>query len=653
MRWILALLICLSPLAPARADGPNDQFVDIYTLIQQADSLNQSGQIPAAADKYQKALNGLKTLQGGFPSWNKDVVQFRLDYVAEKLNTISKAIPAPPPVIKRVYSNAQLEQQVTDLENQVQTLSGENASLDKKLKEALSIQPASVDPQELAKAEARITALQKDRDLLNVSLEQEKAARQKAEKGKKGASESDLAGLRAKAGKADDLAKENDGLRHKLTDASKEISILQARQTESSKTSAAELAALRTKAAKADDLAQERDALNLKLAIANKELSSLQARPVEPSKSNDAELAGLKKDRAATEKKLEETQQELAALKKSKSHASETKASDAAERNELKKKLAAVTQDLATTQASGEERVLAARTDLAKYKNAAAERDALAIKLKSTEDELAAAKKTRPAAVKNPPAQIPDESSLKIAQLQARLATLEANPVPYTAEELVVIKKPSITITSPPPVAPKSTRPVHSSKDLPPGAGALMADAQRAFLTRDYEKAESKYREVLRQDDRNVYVLAHLANAQFANGEIDECEKTVRDVIALDPNDPAGLYLMGNLRMRQGKLDEALDALSRSAQINPTNSVTQNSLGTVLSQKGQRKAAETALRKALMSDPDYADAHHNLAIVYATENPPAMGLARLHYKKAVELGHPKDSDLEKLIEEKK
>src|SRR4051812_29144130 len=86
MRWILALLICLSPLVSVRADGPNDQFVEIYTLIQQADALNQSGQIPAATDKYQKALNGLKTLQGGFPTWNKDVVQFRLDYVTEKLS---------------------------------------------------------------------------------------------------------------------------------------------------------------------------------------------------------------------------------------------------------------------------------------------------------------------------------------------------------------------------------------------------------------------------------------------------------------------------------------------------------------------------------------------------------------------------------------
>src|SRR5437867_74109 len=45
-----------------------------------------------------------------------------------------------------------------------------------KLKEALSAQPAAFDPHELTKAEERIKTLQKENDLLKVSLNQAKQA---------------------------------------------------------------------------------------------------------------------------------------------------------------------------------------------------------------------------------------------------------------------------------------------------------------------------------------------------------------------------------------------------------------------------------------------------------------------------------------------
>jgi Flp pilus assembly protein TadD len=106
---------------------------------------------------------------------------------------------------------------------------------------------------------------------------------------------------------------------------------------------------------------------------------------------------------------------------------------------------------------------------------------------------------------------------------------------------------------------------------------------------------------------------------------------------------------MGILRYRQEKLDEGLDALSRSAQLNTTNPSTQFYLGCVLADKGMRPAAETAFRKALQLEPDYSDAHFNLALVYASEKPPSTGLARWHYKKALNLGHPRNPKLEEIL----
>jgi Tfp pilus assembly protein PilF len=69
----------------------------------------------------------------------------------------------------------------------------------------------------------------------------------------------------------------------------------------------------------------------------------------------------------------------------------------------------------------------------------------------------------------------------------------------------------------------------------------------------------------------------------------------------------------------------------------------------VLADKGLRSAAETAFRKALASEPDYAEAHYNLAFIYAEEKPPSMEMARWHYRRAVDLGHGKSPELEKLL----
>jgi Tfp pilus assembly protein PilF len=103
------------------------------------------------------------------------------------------------------------------------------------------------------------------------------------------------------------------------------------------------------------------------------------------------------------------------------------------------------------------------------------------------------------------------------------------------------------------------------------------------------------------------------------------------------------------LRFQQGNYEQALDALSRSAQLDPKNAETQNYLGITLSQRGQREPAEAALRKAILLNPNYAGAHHNLAVIYATQKPPFLELARLHYNKALGMGQPANPELEKQL----
>jgi hypothetical protein len=85
---ILALLLGLC--SPALADLGDDQYLQIYGLIQQADELNSSGKTNLAKAKYQEAQTALKNFKNDYPAWNVKVVSYRLNYVAQKLAALSE-----------------------------------------------------------------------------------------------------------------------------------------------------------------------------------------------------------------------------------------------------------------------------------------------------------------------------------------------------------------------------------------------------------------------------------------------------------------------------------------------------------------------------------------------------------------------------------
>ncbi|MGA2854873.1 MAG: tetratricopeptide repeat protein [Verrucomicrobiota bacterium] len=235
------------------------------------------------------------------------------------------------------------------------------------------------------------------------------------------------------------------------------------------------------------------------------------------------------------------------------------------------------------------------------------------------------------------------ETSDEVKTLRARLAVDEAQAVPYTPEELALMKSPS------PSLAAGSDSQNKSISELPGGSAALVAEAQKYFSTGDYDKAEADYRQILQRDPDNALVLANLAAIELQENKLADADKHITAALAKNPDDAYTLSTSGYLKFRQEKFDEALDALSRAAKLDPANPQIQNYLGVTLSHKGLRTQAETALRKAIQLDPNYGAAHNNLAVVYLGGTPPSPALARLEYQKALDLGQPHNADLEKKL----
>jgi Flp pilus assembly protein TadD len=150
-------------------------------------------------------------------------------------------------------------------------------------------------------------------------------------------------------------------------------------------------------------------------------------------------------------------------------------------------------------------------------------------------------------------------------------------------------------------------------------------------------------------DYRNVTMLTDLAATQLQRGRFEDAEATLNKVFAEDSENPTATAYLGLLRYRQDRLDEAVDLLSRSARLNPDSAMTQNYLGIALSAKGQRAPAEGALRRAVSLQPGYAEAHANLAIIYALQKPPFLELARWHYQKARSNGYAANPEVERVL----
>lgn len=817
--WVGVVCWCVG--SGAHAAEAVDDFVKAYGLIQQADALQAGGQGGAAREKYQQAHDLLQTLRETHPDWNPKVIQFRLNYVAKKLEALPPPAPtaaslppaaAPTPPAGPAPELQQLQQVVARAEARIQQLESQRTVLEARLREALTAQPAAVDPRALARAEARVLELQKENDLLKVTLQQEQArftqaiagtiqqqaqteltaareqlARQ-AETLQALQQERDLLQQRLQALEAQtqtahaELADENTTLRQQLAEREALQRSLQLAETQLAAERAlteklraqndaleqkvAELIALRNINAdgKTIDLtppavspeehtrlllqvarlredlqAAQRDAAEQRgraqqLAEANAELETrlraLARRQQEASAATDQfeqRLSRAQADLAAAQARLNEAQgradqlasanqaleaqlrlahlalasdnsrdgrarlgAQLAVLQQQLTTERARASKLLAEKTALEQRVGELEAESAAAQArvaSLQEQLQAARAEAAAARALVAQLQAAVAELEQQrrawdqeharlDIKLASAAPGLPAGGSDDAQKIrqleeqreqlqrrvqeltealhlaheqadvdkSDELKQQIEALQARLAAYEAQRVPYTAEELALFNKPG---ASPPPETRQAAAP---AKPLPPEAQKLVEAARSAFAAGRYDEAAEYSRKVLEFDENNAVALVNLAAIEIEQRRFDEAEPHLRKALAVQPNDAHALSQFGYLKFLQEQPDAAIEALSRAVKLEPDRAEFQNYLGLALNQKGLRAQAESALRRAVQLSPGYASAHYNLAVLYAKQQPPFGALARWHYQRALQAGHPPNAELEALLE---
>ena len=586
---LLLFLACLVSACPsARAAAADELYVKIFNTILQADDQQKSGQGKKALENYLLAQDDLKKLQSGYKDWEPKLVDFRLKYLDDHIKRLTVQFPGTT-ATKPLAPAILLEDDPDAVK-----LTG----MDKQIRDLNN---------ELVKARTEATgATQKLREAL--------AARPK---------DIDPAELAKSQQRARDLQKAADLKQIEIEDATKRLAALSKERDDLQK----RVAVLTDKA---------------EVPVLKKEVSSLKAKVDELTK------------RAAAGDMSEELARQLAAAKAN-LKAEQDRASELAKAN---KKMEAIlidpnnpigistdelkalekrNRDLEAAVKALESQLQKGTPDATKLLQMEKEREDLQKQLNDLRKQLDDKKKVSSTAQEN--------LELELASARARVAALEARKTPYSAEELALLKGTTDPI-APAPVVKTAKK--HSA-DLLPSFANLALEAQRAYAAQRFDDAEKKYLEVLTVAPDNVYALANLGAAQMELNKLPEAETHLKRALTLDAEDAFSLSLLGLLKFRQQKLDDAFDALSRAAKLDPDNAQTQNYLGLALAQRGQRDAAEAAFRAAIQLAPGYAVAHYNLAVYYATQQPPTRELARWHYQKAVAVGHPKSGELEKLL----
>ena len=542
MKRIVAFLVALfvaGQLTVRAQQSADSLYLNLYSAIQQADTLAGSGDLRQALAKYSDAQIQLQQFKNSYPDWNPKIVNFRLKYLSEKIDTLTASLAPPTTALKGPDSTSApngaknessfipnaADAEVAALRGQLESARAENESLLAKLKEALRVQPATADAAEFTRLQEQVKSLMKENDLLKASAAMTAAATNAAN-----------SALKTPAKQAP----ENESLVADLSQARQQIATLQ---------------------------------------------SAIQVKQLE---------------NAALENRVRQLQSGT--------------------------NVAAVLPS--QNQNGGDARII----------ELTQERDNLLAKLGEANQQLYGSKKPEMVAQM-------DQLKDQVRTLRDRLAVAEAQPVPYTAAELALLKQ-----TARPLVAGEVLK--KSIKEMPAGSARLVAEAQSFFAAGQYDRAEADYLKILEQDPENSLVLGNLAAIELQEGKLDSAEKHITAALARDQNDAFNLATFGYLKFRQEKYDEALNALSRATKLDPSNPEILNYLGVTLSHKGLRPQAEAALRKALELKPDYAAAHNNLAAIYISQVPPLVELARWHYQKALEAGQPHNPELEKALAEK-
>jgi Flp pilus assembly protein TadD/predicted nucleic acid-binding Zn-ribbon protein len=576
-KW-MALGFCVACLIPAisySAASPQDDYLQIYVLINEGDKLTQSGQNSQGREKYETALTRLDKLKNENPEWEPTIVKYRIKYLNEKLDSLKSAkdtSPSPKPAPSSPPGTPSSSDSTASPEEKTpatQSKSEAPASLPNSTPALTGDDPSAL--------RQKIISLSGELESARTELRQTKNELESAVTAKKQLQEK-LAASPSPDGNIAKLQEENTTLRNKLTAAEDSL-----------------------KKAAGGELAGEMTSLRNQVDIMEKKLAEANGKSAELSRAN------------------EDYKKQIASLTNQLQMAGTAGKSDST----LAKENAMLRSILDRQLKEQARREAARRLVLDEFKNLAVSTEALKNQMEVLSSPLVA---------------LTDEEQGMLKVSAPSLVAADPGSGAGNA--------PTISGSPEKPASPES----YAEKPrIPDEFKDIAAKATALYNEKKFEEAAAAYQQILTKYPQSIYALSNLGVVRFQQQKYPDAERVLREAIRVAPNDAFSHSVLGIALVQQEKYDDAIQVLSRAVALDPNDAKTRNYLGISSSHRGLQEAAEQECRKAIELDEGYADAHFNLAVIYATQKPPSKELAKRHYTRALELGVPKDPELERLL----
>jgi len=710
--FLVAGFFCFSTLSlRAENEDPSDTFLKAYMTAQQGEKLEHENQFKAALAKYRFAGSLIEQLKKSYPEWQPAIVEYRGRKVSEailrvqdKASTQQDLAAGPTPL--ELTESPPSESPPASPRTAQPTI--EIAAPKKQPEPVKSTAPAAPivapTPDEAA-IKTATKKLQSKVDQLQDELNKSKAQINAAEK-EKGSLTVQLKDTSSKLDKAqDDLKKSKTAeqkVKDQLADAQNSLKKIQSTaggDTKAQEALRSEIAQLKKALASVEqgrsEAEKSRAAAEKERDDANAKASKAEQQVVSAAKERDNAIAQLKGTKDAEQRvavllaENSDLKQKLADAEKTVREVSQDKPKREKELVDVKQQLEQLRQQLTdsqkqnkdyeTTVASLRSQLDAAASELEKVKLTGANPEETAKLTKENQMLRAIIVREREEEARRDQAKKLllaefDKLQIKSDTLTEQIQLLAQPITKLTTDELALLRQPVVSIadensgaikasftfakktgdgktgtqtTAPGNTPPPSTDPNNSTEGDP--VNDLAQQARADFTKGKYRSAEKVYQEILTKNPNHLYSLCNLGVVYFRTGKLKAAELTLKKAVAIAPKDEFAHTTLGIVYYRQAKFDNALTELTKALAINPKSATAHNYLGITASQKGWQEAAEKEMLQAIADNPNYADAHFNLAVIYATAQPPAKELARRHYARAEELGSEPDPSLEKLL----
>jgi predicted O-linked N-acetylglucosamine transferase (SPINDLY family) len=167
-------------------------------------------------------------------------------------------------------------------------------------------------------------------------------------------------------------------------------------------------------------------------------------------------------------------------------------------------------------------------------------------------------------------------------------------------------------------------------------------EALELFLTKEYEKSEKKYKQVLIADINHAEAWFHLGILYHKKEQYPDALNALLRALELDSSKAVWHYSLGLVLEELGTIPQAIRAYQESIALDPQWISAHNRLGNIWFKAGDLEQAESMYRQVLTACPEHCAGYMNLGNILLARN--QIDEAIDAYEKALSL-KPRDPDI--------